>query len=303
MVAVLIRRLFAVWLAVTVTFFALRLTAYDALTAQLTDVGANPDLIEQRRQEYGLDQPLLLQYLNYLSQLGRGDLGMSLARQLPVSFILGEAMGSTFALAVPALILATLVGILIGITAAFRNIISWLARLWIGLSISTPPYWTGTLAIFIFSASLHWLPSSSADDVRHLILPVGVLTFHTSGGIARVVQSGIIQTQSADFIRTARAKGLPERLILFRHILRVGLLPVIAVIGLQTGFVLGGTVVTEILFLRPGLGRVLLDATLRRDYPVVQAVVLLSAILYTSLSMVTDFISRLLDPRIRYEAR
>jgi ABC-type dipeptide/oligopeptide/nickel transport system permease component len=167
------------------------------------------------------------------------------------------------------------------------------------LAISVPLYWTGTLAIFVFSAGLKWLPSSGDGDLRYLILPVGVLAFHTSGAIARVVQTGISETLTADFVRTARAKGLPTNMILYRHVLRVSLLPVVTVMGLQAGFLLGGTIVTEILFLRVGLGRLLLDATLRRDYPVVQAVVLLSAIIYLVITTMMDGLYRWLDPRIR----
>ncbi|MBC8171430.1 MAG: ABC transporter permease [Anaerolineae bacterium] len=300
MIFAIVQRLLTIWLAITITFFALRLTAVDAVTAELMSAGADPALIEQRRALYGLNLPVFSQYIYYLTGLVRGDLGVSFTRNLPVSLMLSEALGSTLILAIPAFMLAVFIGIITGSCAGIpaRYGLTRLARVYSSLAISIPPYWTGTLVIFVFSAMLKWLPSSGDGDLRYLILPVAVLAFHTSGAIARVVQTGIAETLAADFVRTARAKGLTPRIILYRHVLRVSLLPVITVMGLQAGFLLGGTVVTEILFLRPGLGRMLLDATLRRDYPVVQAIVLLSALVYLVITAVMDAFYRRVDPRI-----
>lgn len=295
------RRLLTIWLAITITFFALRLTPVDAITAELVNTGADAAIIEQRRELYGLHLPVFSQYVNYLTGLFRGDLGVSFARDLPVSLMVSEAFGSTMLLAVPAFVLSAGLGIMVGIGAGIpsRYRLHLLAKGYSTLAISMPAYWTGTLIIFLFSATLKWLPSSGDGDLRYLILPVGVLAFHTSGAIARVVQTAVTETLSADFVRTARAKGLPAHLILYRHVLRVSLLPVVTVMGLQAGFLLGGTVITEILFLRAGLGRLLLDATLRRDYPVVQAGVLLSAVIYLVITTIMDSVYRWLDPRIR----
>lgn len=301
MIFAIAQRLLTIWLAITITFFALRLTPVDAITAELISIGADPALIIQRQELHGLNLPVFSQYINYLTGVFRGDLGISFARNLPVSLMLSEALGSTLILAIPAFILAVFIGLITGICAGIpaRYGFKRLAQIYTSLAISIPPYWSGTLIIFVFSAVLKWLPSSGDGDLRYLILPIAVLAFHTSGAIARVVQAGINATLTADFVRTARAKGLTPGMILYRHVLRVSLLPVITVMGLQAGFLLGGTVVTEILFLRPGLGRMLLDATLRRDYPVVQAIVLLSTLVYLVITTLMDSIYRQIDPRIR----
>lgn len=299
------QRLLTIWLAVTLVFGLLRLLPGLPFADELTQAGLSAERQSQYWQAAGLDQPLLTQYLRYLAGIMRGEVGVSLARGIPVSELLAEGFQSTLEIALPALLIAVIAGTGIGIAASG---VSSRARRWIGqgvinLAVSLPVYWTGTLAILIFSVMLDWLPASGDGSQAALVLPVMVLAFHTAGSIGRVTQGALDETLTMTFIRTARAKGLPEPLILRRHMLRVGLLPVLPVLALQTGFLLGGTVVTESLFARPGLGRVLLDGVLRRDYPVVQAVVLLSVLMYIGLTLAADLTASLLDPRIRIESQ
>jgi peptide/nickel transport system permease protein len=206
----------------------------------------------------------------------------------------------TITLALNALIVASVGGLLLGVLGALelRRGISALARGIIDLSLSTPIYWTGTIAIYIFSAQLGLLPSAGAGRVSQLILPVAVLGFHTAGAIARVVQANVRDTLDADFVRVARAKGLSERAVIWRHVLRASLLPVVTVIALQAGFLLSGTVITESLFVRPGIGRLMLDAVTAQDYPVVQGVVIFAAIVYAVLNVMADTLYRIVDPRV-----
>jgi peptide/nickel transport system permease protein len=280
------------WLAVTLAFFALRVLPGDALQAELLSSGASAQTIGERRAALGLDDPLLAQYGRYLAGVLRGDLGVSLLDGRPVSEIIGQQIPPTLVLALCALVVASLGGIALGTLAALGN---GAARLLLNLSLTTPLYWTGTLAIYIFAVQLNWLPTSGANNV---ILPAAVLGFHSAGAVGQVVRANVREVLGQDFVRTARAKGLRESVVIVRHVLRAALLPVVSVIALQAGFLLGGVVITESLFVRPGLGRVLLDATLRQDYPVVQGVVVVGALAYTLVNAAADAVSRLLDPRL-----
>jgi peptide/nickel transport system permease protein len=202
----------------------------------------------------------------------------------------------TLTLAVPALVLASVLGTVLGVVGALRG--GGLARVLTSLALSTPIYWTGTLAIYVFTVQLGVLPSAGAGRLSQLVLPVGVLGFHTAGAIARLTQTHVRAALNAAFVQVARSKGLRERQVLLRHVLRVGLLPIVQVIALQAGFLLSGTVITEMLFVRPGMGKLLYDSTLKQDYPVVQGIVIVSAVVYTLLNTLADLLYPLLDPRV-----
>ncbi len=298
----MIRRLLStlgvIWLAATLAFFALRVLPGDAIESQLIDSGAPAADLQQQRELYGLTGSLPLQYSRYLAGLLRGDLGLSLLGGEPVSEMIGQQLPATLALTLPSLALALMLGLLFGTLGALDIGfgVSTAARLITGLSLSTPIYWTGTLAIYVVTVLLRLPSGQSALD--QLILPVAVLGFAASGAIARVTEAGVGALFAADFVRTARAKGLSERVILSRHVLRAALLPVITVTALQAGFLISGAVITETLFLRPGLGRLLLQSTLRQDYPVVQGIVVLSAVAYTLFNAAADGLYRLADPRV-----
>lgn len=297
----LITALLIVWLTVTLAFLGLRLIPGDALINQMLQGGASDAAIAQQRAEQGLDQPVINQYISYLAGLVRGDLGYSSLTHQPVTIIIRQQLGATVALAGSSMIIAMIVGLSLGALEALYGS-RWLGRLagWCSIAaLSSPIYWTGTLAIYVFSTRLRLLPATGSSDLQHLILPAGVLGVHVAGGIARITRTSLVKTLEEDFIRTAQAKGLPPFQVFVRHVLRVGLPAIISVAALQLGFVLGGTVITEMLFARQGIGRLLQNAVLNQDYPIVQGIVVLSAVIYSALSAAADLLYGLLDPRVR----
>ncbi len=279
------------WLAVTLTFFALRLLPGDALDAQFAQSGVSQAVIEQRREAFGLDKPISLQYIHFLRDLSRGDLGDSLYSGQTVTTMIYQRLGSTVMLAGWSLLLAIAMGLGGGILAATDGIGASVARLLIDLSVSVPIYWTGTLVLFVLVAAI--------GGQRQLIWPVLVLSFHTAGAIARLLQTEVRQILDAPFVRTAYGKGLPAYRILGEHVLRPALPVVLQVIALQAGALLSGTVITETLFSRSGLGLMLWNATLERDYPVIQGVIIIVAAFYVALNTLADVLSQLADPRLR----
>lgn len=290
--------LVVIWLAATLAFLALRLLPGDAIQAQLMLTGVDETTLAEYRAVQGLDQPAGVQYARFLIGLLGGDLGYSLVSREPVTDMIGRNLAPTAALTFGALLVASFLGTLLGVTGALRWPPAFAARFVTSLSLSAPIYWTGTLAIYVFAVLLGLLPSAGAGRLSQLVLPVAVLGFHTAGSIARVTQVNVRAALDAEFIRVARAKGLPEQRVILRHALRVGLLPVVQVIALQAGFLFSGTVITEMLFVRPGIGRLLFDSTLKQDYPVVQGVVIFSALVYTVLNTAADMFAPLLDPRV-----
>jgi peptide/nickel transport system permease protein len=289
--------------AVTLTFALLRIIPGDAVTDTLRRSGASPALIAERRAALGLDQPLAAQYAQMIGRLLRGDLGVSLMSGRPVGEMLREQFGATVVLAAGALVVGAALGVGFGAILALsppgplRTAASFFAT----LSLASPVYWTGTLMIYIFSVQWRLLPSTgSGTHLRNLILPWLVLGFSLCGSIARVTASSLASINRADFVRTARAKGLPERLILVRHLLRPTLTAIVTIIALQMGFLLGGTVITETLFVRQGVGQVMLRAVNERDFTVVQGAVIVSALLYSLASAAADLVAALVDPRVRF---
>jgi peptide/nickel transport system permease protein len=289
-------------LALTLAFVVLRGLPGDAVDSTLALSGARPDEIALRREQLGLNDPLGRQYLAYLAGVVRGDWGESLISGQPVADLIAQNAGPTLVLALSALLVALALGVALGLMAGTvrQRPLRLAADAVIALTLSTPVYWTATLAIYLFTVKLRLLPGVSGSGVRALILPACVLGFHAAGSIAQVTASSLRETITQDFVRTARAKGLPD-LDVLDHVLRVGLLPVIAVVALQLGFLLGGTVITETIFLRRGLGRVLLTAVKDRDYPVVQGLVILSALVYSLLNALADLLYGLVDPRVEIE--
>lgn len=297
----LLTALLTLWATVTLAFFALHIIPGDAITSQLLAGGASQAEIAARRAALGLDRPVWEQYATYMLGLARGDLGVSLISQQPVSRLIAGQFGATAALATGALALAILLGIALGMLEAlyFPRWPGQIAHITNLLALSTPIYWTGTLAIFLFSYWLGILPATGSSSPLHLILPAGVLGFHVAGSIARVTRTSLRATLEADFIRTAFAKGLRTPYIFIIHALREGFPPILSMIALQTGFLLGGTVITEMLFVRQGVGQLLHHAVLDQDYPVVLGVVVLAAIIYSLSSAGADVLHALLDPRVR----
>lgn len=283
--------LFVIWLAVTLAFVGLRVLPGDAIETQFAEA-ANPAAAQLKRDALGLDDPLPVQYFRYLTGLLRGDFGVSLYSGLTVTEIIAQRLPPTLELALWSMAIATICGISAGVVGG----LSWgwcatAAHLLVNLMFSIPIYWTATFVLFIIGVRLGGVQGQ-------VVLPALVVGLHTSAAIARVVRTEIYEAARQDFVRTARSKGLSETTVIGRHILRVGLIPVFTVITLQTGVLLSGAVITESIFQRPGLGLLLLDAVIARDYPVVQGVVILLAMVYLILNGLADYITRWLDPRV-----
>ena len=239
------------------------------------------------RAEMGLDDPIHVQYLRFLGNALQGDLGRSLRNNRPVSEILGDQLPATVQLAVAGMVLALLIGGVLGLLAALRQN-SWVDTVTMALSLvgwSMPAFWLGLLLILLFALHLEWFPITGGSEVKRLVLPALTLALGTSGLIARLVRSSVLEVLRMDYVTTARAKGLGERVVVLRHVLKNALIPVVTMAGLQFGRLLSGTVIIETVFARQGIGKVTVDAILSRDMPVVQGAVLLLAVIWGALNL------------------
>jgi peptide/nickel transport system permease protein len=287
----------------TLVFVVMRLLPGDPAALMLSEAGGSAEAIAALRADLGFDDPIVVQYGHYLLNLLRGDLGTSLFSHRPVVTIIAEQLPSTIELAAAAMIVAIGLGTVLGILAAARQG-TWLdalARAFAVAGGSIPIFWSALLLIWLLSLRLGVLPATGQGGLAYLIMPALVLGFASSGAIARLVRASLLEVLAQDFVNTARAKGLGEGVILMRHALKNALIPVITVIGLQFGFLLGGTVITETIFSRQGIGQLVVNAILWKDFPVVQGVVLLVALVYTVVNLSVDLVYTFLDPRIRYD--
>jgi peptide/nickel transport system permease protein len=264
---------------------------------------ATQDLVEGIRRDLGLDRPILVQFADFMGGLVRGDLGRSVRSRAPVTEELASRIPKTIILAAAAMLIAAAVGVTAGIISAVRpySMLDAGVMLVALAGLSMPVYWSGLMLILLFAVILGWLPAVGSDTPVHLILPAVTLGFTSAAIIARMTRSSMLEVLQTDFVRTARAKGLGERLVIGRHALRNALVPVITVIGLQTGVLLSGAVLTESVFAWPGVGRLMVEATLNRDYPVVQGAVLFVATAFVGVNLLVDLIYAYVDPRIHYE--
>lgn len=265
---------------------------------------ASPELVEQIRTEWGLDKPLYTQYGRFLRDAFRGDFGVSYRMGTPVSQEIVERFPVTFVIAVGATVLATSLGMSTGVLAAvFHN------RIWDGmimvvslLAISTPSYWLALMLMLVFSLSLGWLPSIGIRTPLHYVLPIVTLGAQSAGMIARMTRSAMLDVLRQDYIGAARARGQTETLVILRHALRNALIPVVSLVGLRFGGLLAGTVLVESVFAIPGLGRLVVDAVMMRDYPMIQGSILVIAAVFVVINTLTDLLYGAIDPRIRVSA-
>jgi ABC-type dipeptide/oligopeptide/nickel transport system permease component len=297
----LLQGLFTAFTAVTFTFFALRLAAGDPLSSLLAQGLATPEQIEHLRTSLGLDQSLLKQYMNFISSLLNGDLGFSLYTRRPVLDVIAEQFQHTAALALLALMIAMLIGFGLGIIAAWKKgtLPARTSELISGLATSLPVSFTGILAIYLLAFSIRTYSGAGVIlNFKDLILPAIVLGFASSGAMARVVQAGLEESMLAPYMLAARARGIRKRGRLLWHALRPSLPPAISLLALEGAFLFAGTVVTETVFSRPGLGRLLVDSILQGDYPIAQGVVVLAALVYTLSQSLADVLAFIIDPRL-----
>jgi peptide/nickel transport system permease protein len=287
----------------TLVFVIMRLLPGDPAALMLSESGGSAEAISALRADLGLDDPLPVQYGRFLYGLIRGDLGTSLFTHRSVAVTIAEQLPSTIELALASMFVAIIFGTALGVLAAVKRG-TWIDTAATAISItgvSVPIFWSALLLIWVFSLLLGWLPATGQGGLDSLILPALVLGFASAGAIARLVRASLLDVLDQGFISTARAKGLEERTLVRRHALKNAFIPVITVIGLQFSFLLGGTVVTETIFSRQGIGRLMLNAILWKDFPVVQGVVLLAALVYTLVNLGVDVTYAYLDPRIHYD--
>lgn len=289
------------WGVATVVFFMARLLPGDPARV-IAGVLASPEDVEHIRHQMGLDQPLWVQYLDFMGSLLHFDLGTSAHTNAPVVEEIASRLPYTIELAVVALLIAVTVGVLAGIAAAIKRNTP-LDVLISGLSVfgvSMPVYWLGLMMIIVFAIELHLFPAAGADAPTSIVMPGLTLALFSVGLIARMTRSSMLEVLGQDYVRTARAKGAPFTVIIFRHALRNALLPILTVVGLQFGALLGGAVVTETVFAWPGVGRLLVDSIFFRDYPVVQGLVLMFGSTFVVINLLVDILYAYVDPRIHY---
>ena len=257
---------------------------------------------DRLRTQLGLDDPLVVQYWRFASGAVRGDFGRSIRQSEPALGLVLERLPATLELTLSAMAIALVVAIPAGIVAAARRgtIVDQAAMLVALIGQSMPNFWLGIMLLLLFSVQLQWLPPFGRGGWENLLLPAVTLAMYSMARTARLVRSGLIDVLGQDYIRTARAKGLKEALVLRRHALRNGLLPVVTVLGLDLAHLLGGAVITETIFAWPGIGRLAVTAIGARDYPVVQAVVFLVAVAYTVMNFFVDVLYAYLNPRVRF---
>jgi len=283
-----------------VVFLLLYVAPGDPVQAMVGE-RADAATIARLRAELRLDEPLISQFAHYAAGILQGDLGNSYITGRPIVDDIAERFPRTLLLASAAMLLATLSGITIGVLAAIRPN-GWFDRIALAITyigISFPVYWVGLLLIVLFAVTLRWLPASGYGGVKYLVLPALALGSRSIAYLARVTRSAMLETLGADYVRTARAKGLAERTVLVRHALRNALIPVVTVIGLDFGAYLTGSILTETVFSWPGIGRYVVLAISRRDLPAVQGAVLFLSVVFVTVNLITDVVYQKVDPRIR----
>ena len=316
------------WAVLTLTFLVLRLAPgnpLDTLSAQMV----SSEQVARVRTEWGLDQPLWRQYLVFLGGVLRGDFGIALTSGVPVTRLLADRIAPTVELAIAALIISSVVGVGAGIVSSVtRNrLLDVAVRGFAVVGMSVPWFWIAIVLIIVFSVRLGWTPVGGRLEagmsytkitnfvlidapltgnwpvlwswLHHLLLPALAIGLTSAGFVARITRSAMLEVLGADYVRAARARGLFERTVVVRHALRNALLPVLTLQGLQFGALLGGAVITEIVFAWPGVGRLMLDGILRRDYPIVQGTVIFVALCYVLVNVAVDLLYHFVDPRLR----
>ncbi len=298
-------------LGVTILVFSLmHLAPGDPATAIL-GINATPDKIAYIHKKYGLDKPLPMQYFIWLENVGQGNLGQSIVYNRPVLELILTRFPVTLQLSIFAMIISLIIAFPSGIVSAVRKD-SWAdnaARVFAFLGASVPDFWLGILLIIIFGVVLGVLPIYGFVNIfkdpvagfSHIILPAITLGTALTALVTRMIRSSLLEVLNQDYITTARSKGLPERTVIWRHALKNSMIPVVTIVGLQLGYVLGGSVLTEVVFALPGLGRLMVNSIFSRDYPVVQGAVLIYALTFVMVNLVVDLLYSYLDPRIRYD--
>ena len=297
----LLSALLTIWVTTVIVTMLIHAVPGDPVRIMYAQWQASPEQIEAVRQNLGLDKPVPVQYWMFLKRVSKGDLGRSIQGDQPVASILATRFPPTLLLATTSLVIATTIGLSLGFIAAYRrgSIVDVGAMVAAIVGVSIPHFWLGMMLLFAFSLKLGWLPVAGSD-LRTLILPALTLGLANAAILARLTRSAMIDIFDQDFVRTARAKGLPRSVVLYRHALRAGLVPIVSMMGLQFAYMMGGAIVVENVFAWNGIGRLAIEAVFARDYPVIQGFILVFATVVVLVSVVIDILYAWLDPRIRY---
>ncbi len=310
----LIQSLIVVFLVTIMVFFVMRSLPGDPVLVYVSQnevSSATPEQIEKIRHEFGLDKPVIVQYINWLGDICRGDLGRSVIRHTSVNEEIGRALPKTIYLGSAAFILSIILGIPLGIVAAIRRG-KWedtLSTLIANLGVTAPVFWVGIVLILVFGYSLRWLPiqgwvsptENLGDSLLHILMPVICLTVYPMAAVARQTRSSMLEVIRQDYIRTAWARGLNERQVIFKHAVRNAIIPVITLIGMNIRQIFGGAVLIETVFSIYGMGKLSVDALFSSDYAIVQGVILVVAVVVVLSNLVVDLSYGWIDPRIRYD--
>lgn len=313
MIAYIVRRMLVsvpiLLVVLTLVFLLVRLAPGDPAVAALGDY-ASQEAVERMRQRMGLDKPLLMQYVDFLGQLARGDLGRSLINDVPVSQQIRRVLPYTLELTGSGILVGLLFGIPLGIVTALRRntLLDYAGRVFGLAGLSVPAFYLGILLMLLFAVELDLFPvvgggeiSDLRDNLHHLFLPALSLGLIMTAYITRMARSAMLEVLNADYMRTARSKGLRERVVLLRHGLRTALIPVVSVVGVYSIVLIGSSVMTEVVFSRPGLGKLMVGAMKQRDYTTLQSIMVIYASFVVVINLITDLAYGVIDPRIRYE--
>ena len=264
--------------------------------------GSPPEAREQLIKEYGLDKPIYQQYIIWLTNVFKGNLGVSITEQRSVSELLLLKMPNTIVLGVASLLICFILGVFLGAVSAIKQntIVDYACMVLALLGVSVPTFWLGLMLMLIFSVNLGWFPISGYGDLKSLVLPAFTLGLAGAGLIARITRASMLEIAQKDYIAIVRAKGISNTQVIIKHIFRNALIPIITLLGLRLGWIIGGAVTTEIVFNRPGLGRLLANSLFRRDYPVIQGALLILIFAVMVGNLIADILYAYADPRIRY---
>jgi peptide/nickel transport system permease protein len=288
-------------LAVSLVVFIMSRVSGDPRLLYLTDYTTDEQWEAWGRQ-MGLDKPLVVQYFVWLGKAARGDLGMSLREQRPVTTAVLERVPATLQLGLSAFVFSTVLGVLLGVLAAVKRATIWdyMGRTFALFGQALPPFWVGIMLILIFSVQLHWLPTGQRGGIRHFILPAITLGWLAAAGNLRLVRSAMLSILDSEYIKMARAKGLSDTLVIWKHALKNALIPPLTQAGLTLASFIAGTVVTETVFSWPGMGRLAVEAVYQNDFPMLVGAILMISLLYLVINLAVDIAYGYVDPRIRY---
>ena len=291
--------LFVTW---TLVFVVLEIIPGDPVNLMLAGRPASEEVRERERKRLGLDKPVHVRYVSFLGRALRGDLGESFQTREPVTRMILDQLRPTLELSLGGFIVGVTLGVILGVIAGIRPN-SWAdtSSMFVALlGVSLPSFWTGMILIFVFGSTLRWVPIVG-EGIPALILPSITVGLFLSGGLARLIRSSILEVMGQDYIRTARAKGLSQWVVVMKHAMRNALIPPVTLLGVQFGLLITGAVITETVFARPGLGQLLLQSVLNKDIPLVQALVVYATGAYIILNLVVDLLYGIIDPRIKLE--